>query len=101
MFFSHFSAFMIASINHNHRAHTSGSDGPEAEVCITKPVIPLRTCHAWQALRKVLLSIFRKIASDTSRIITRTLEALAFAVHQGFCFLSIFVMQGFYAFPIH
>ena len=50
-------------------------------------------CHAWQALRKVLLSIFRKIASDTSRIITRTLDSRAVVVHQGFCFLNIF-LQG-------
>ena len=74
-------------INHNHRAHTSGSDGPEAEVRITKPAIPLRT---WRSLMSVAS---QGAFVDISYMITRTLDSRAFAVHQGFCFLNIF-LQG-------
>ena len=72
------------SINHNHRAHTSGSDGPEAEVRITKPAIPLRT---WRSLMSVAS---QGAFVDISYMITRTLDTRAFVVHQGFCFLNIF-----------
>ena len=82
------------SINHNHRAHTSGSDGPEAEVRITKPAIPLHTCLPCMA------GASQGAFVDISYMITRTLDSRAFAVHQGF-FSQYFVMQGFYAFPIH
>ena len=87
--------FYDSIVNHNHRAHTSGSDGPEAKVRIMKPVIPLRTCLPCRA------GASQGAFVDISYMITRTLDSRAFAVHQGFCFLSIFVMQGFYAFPIH
>ena len=82
--FFHFYFSSIIIINHNHRAHTSGSDGPEAEVRITKPAIPLRT---WRSLMSVAS---QGAFVDISYMITRTLDSRAFAVHQGFCFLNIF-----------
>ena len=86
-FFYFYDSIIIIIVNHNYRAHTSGSDGPEAEVHITKPVIPLRTylpCRAGASQGAFV---------DISYMITRTLDSRAFAVHQGFCFLNIF-LQG-------
>ena len=80
--------FYDSIVNHNYRAHTSGSDGPEAEVRITKPAIPLRTCLPCRA------GASQGAFVDISYMITRTLDTRAVVVHQGFCFLSILLCRG-------
>ena len=84
-----------SSHNHNHRAHTSGSDGPEAKRAHNETCDSFAHMPAMQGRRfaRCFCRYSGNIASDISYMITRTLDSRAFAVHQGFCFLNIF-LQG-------